>query len=125
MSIVTLFCSVPHTAICVKSGCRWVQPAQAFPFYSGLSPGEGFGDLHSGFTGGDCTSKTGFDSGSFGSDLSTILGGALQSVHGVGFYVAPQVGGGDEGEHEHVPVCLPTTFKGTDWIAYFMQVSGD
>lgn len=91
-----------------------MQPAQAFPFYSGLSPGSGTGDLHSFFTGGDCTSKTGFGSGSFGAGLSTILGGALQSVHGVGFCVAPQDGAGeDTGEHEHVPVCLPTTFKGT------------
>ena len=81
-----------------------MQPAQAFPFYSGLSPGDGTGDLHSAFTGGDCTSKTGFYSGSFGAGLSIILGGALQSVHGVGL-------GGPQGGA--VPVCFPTTFKGT------------
>ena len=100
-----------------------MQPAQAFPFYSGLSPGGGTGDLHSDFTGGDCTSNTGFGSGSFGAGLSIILGGALQSVHGVGFCVAPQ--GVGKGADEHVPVCLPMTFKGAAWTACFMQAIGD
>ena len=96
-----------------------MQPAQAFPFYSGRSPGGGTGDLHSDFTGGDYTSKTGFGSGSLGEGLSMIFGGALGSVHGVGFTVAPQPQDGA------LPVAFPMTLTGTAWTACFMQAKGD